>query len=487
MSISDPIHNSWTIARSAILTHQHRLAVTANNIANVNTPGYSRQIVNLATTPETKSSLWETRDFSKGTGVRIANVTRAQNEVIQSLLRQQAGDAEAHDLRAGMLGRLEAILSEEGDGSLGAKLDAFWNAWYDVSNQSENIGFRSVAIQSGVELTSHIRSLNTRMLAFEDQIITGVPGDYTGQLPTDVREFNAMTEELQNLNARISYSLSSFQPNALMDRRDVLLRELSAWAPVDVDSDYNVSLDGQLIVSSDGSTRATLDIPDAGPPPEFELDGVAINIASGRLGAWSDIWAVSDALRSRLNDLSAELAEAINSIHNSDNNPDGDSFDLDGNRSDWDFFVGSTAGDIMVNPLIYDPADPMSMDPRLLAAAASRFDDGPPPIPNPGDGARALEIAELSVAKRAALNGQTFSQFYSTGQALLGSMIQTEKGLAEDGKAIMNALKDALEAEIGVNLDEELMDMLSAQRAFQAAGRLLQTVDEMIMTILQMK
>ncbi len=485
--MSNSINNSWTIARSAILTHQHRLAVTANNIANINTPGYHRQQAHLATTPETPSSLEEVRSHSKGTGVQVAAVVRAHNTMTHTLLRQQTADAEGHQLRSNMLGRLEALLREEGDASLGAKLDKFWNAWYDVSNQAENIGFRSVAIQAGVELASHIQSLNTRLDSFETQIISGIPGAYSGQLPGDVEGFNQLTQELQDLNARISYSLSHFSPHALQDRRDVVLRELSEMAPVTVDAAHAVWLDGQAVVSADGSMRTVLSIPDAGPPPVFDLDGTAINITSGRLGAWTDVWAVSDALRTRLDQLAAELADAVNDIHNSDRNLDGDSFDLAGERCDWDFFVGSTAADIAVNPLIYDPADPMAMDPRRLAAAATRHDDGPPPMPNPGDGARALQIAELATTARAGLNGQTFTAFHSTGQALLGGMIQTERALADDGRAILNALKDALQAETGVNLDEEMMDMLSAQRAFQAAGRLLQSIDEMMITILQMK
>lgn len=485
--MTEPIHNSWTIARSAILTHQKRLAVTSNNIANVNTPGYKRQEVHLATSMETPSSRDEVRAYSNGTGVRVADVVRVHNEMTQRLLRQQTTDAHGHELRSKSLSGLESLLREEGDSSLGAKLDAFWNAWYDVSNQPENIGFRSVAIQSGVQLTSHLQSLSARLDSFEGQIITGSPGAYSGQLPGDVGHFNRLTEELQDLNARISYSLSHFSPQALMDRRDVLLEELSALAPVTVDSDYAVSLDGQQVVSADGSERELLSIPDAGPPPVFELNGTAVSIDSGRLGAWTDIWAVTDATHARLDELAAELADAVNTIHNSDRNPEGDSYDLNGERCDWDFFVGTTAADIAVDPSIYDPLNPMEMDPTRLAAAATRHDDGPPPIPNPGDGTRALEIAELATSARSALNGQTLAAYHATGQALLGGMIQTERALAADGQAIMNSLKDALQAETGVNLDEELMNMLSAQRSFQAASRLLQTIDELMMTILQMK
>jgi flagellar hook-associated protein 1 FlgK len=482
---SDPINNGWTIARSALLTHQQRLNVTANNIANVNTPGYSRRQVQLAEVPETPSSIPETRDYSKGAGVRVADVVRAQSTMTTQLLRQQTSDASGHETRADALGSLEALMREDGDSSLNSKLDAFWNAWSDLSNQADNIGFRSVVIQRGSDVATHFNSLYERINTFEQEVVSGVPGDYSGQLPSEISQFNRLTEELQDLNVRIHYALSGFEPTELMDRRDLVLNELSELANVSISSNGEVQLDGQIVVSEDGSTRNTLDLSDAGPPPVFEVDGEPVTVRSGVLSAWSDVLDISAGLRDRLDLLAMELADAVNEIHNSDRNVSGDSYDLRGERCDWDFFTGSNASDIAVHSLLYDPADPLSADPYRVAAAASRYDAGPPPQPNAGDGARALEMADLARQARSNLNEQTFSGYHSTGQSLLGGMIQTERDLADDGKAILGTLNDALQSEVGVNMDEELMDMMLAQRAFQAAGKLLQTVDEMMQVILQ--
>jgi len=482
--MTQPIHDSWTIARSGILTHQHRLAVTANNIANVDTPGYSRRVARLAPVPETPTSLTESRTWSHGAGVRVMDVVRMENTMTSTMLRQQVGDASGHRQQADALGGLEALLREDGDSSLGARLDAFWNAWSDLANQADNVGFRSVVIQSGVSLASHLQSLDGRIDSFDEQIITGAPGTFTGLLPSDVDEFNRLTEELQDLNKRISFGFGSAEPYALMDRRDVILQELSGMANVQVGSDFAVTLDGQSVVSANGDDRFALEI--SGPPPVFQIDGVGVSVTSGNIGAWSSVLDVSASLRDRLDTLAADLADAVNSIHNSDKRLSGDSYDLDGQRCDWDFFTGSTAADISVNTLIYDPANPMDMQPWRVAAAGSVYDDGAGgTAPNPGDGARALEIAMLADATRAALNGQGFGAYHATGLTLLGGVIATEGELADDGDAIVDALTDELQAEVGVNMDEELMDMMSAQRAFQAASKLLQTVDEMMQTILQ--
>ena len=484
--MTDLINNGWTIARSALLTHQHRLTVAANNIANVNTPGYVRREVLLASVQETPSSIQSTRDYSNGVGVRVADVVRAQNAVIQNLLRQQTGDTEGHQTRADALAQLESLLSADGDNSLNARLDEFWGAWSDLSNQAENVALRTVVVQSGANLAANLNSLDGRITTFTESILSGAPGSYTGQLPSDVETFNQLTAQLQDLNARISYSLSGFEPQGLMDQRDTLLTELGELANIQVSSDYTVTLDGQTVVSGNGATRAVLEVTAGGPPPTFAVGGPAVGITSGSIGAWTDVLDLAEGMRDRLNTLATDLMNAVNSLHNSDRNAAGDTYDLNGERCDWDFFTGTSAADIAVNTTIYDPDNPLEMDSSRVAAASTRYDAGPPPVPIPGDGSIALQIADLATATRAALDNQTFGGYHTTGLVLLGNLIQTEEALAEDGTAIVGALSDALQSEIGVNLDEELMDMLQAQRAFDSAGRVLSTIDEMLQTLLRL-
>ena len=482
----DTIHNAWTIARSALLTQQHRITVTANNIANINTPGYVRREVLLGTVQETPSSLNEVRNYSNGVGVRVADVVRAQSTVIQNLLRQQTGDAQGHETRASALANLESLLSADGTNSLSARMNAFWNSWSDLANQADNVALRNVVVTNGAALAANLNRLNGRITDFEQNILGGVPGAFTGQLPADVDQFNVLTSELQDLNARISYSLSSFDPNGLMDRRETVLLELSELANIQVGADYAVTLNGQTVVSANGAQRATLEVTGGGPPPTFALDGAAVGIASGSLGAWADVLDISAGMRDRLDTLAVDLMNAVNSLHNSDRNPGGDTYDLSGERCDWDFFVGTGAADLAVNTAIYDPAKPLEMDSTRLAAASSRFDAGPPPVPNPGDGSIALQISALSGQARAALGQQTFDGYHTSGLVLLGGLVQTEQVMADDGESIVGALADALQSEVGVNLDEELMTMLQAQRSFEAAGRLLNTIDEMMQTLLKL-
>ena len=484
--MTDLINTGWTIARSALLTQQQRLTVIANNIANVNTQGYSRRDVLLGTVQETPSSLQEVRNYSIGVGVRVADVVRAQSTAIQNMLRQQTGDMQGHDTRANALSQLESLLTADGDNSLDAKLSQFWSAWSDLANQADNVALRTVVVQKAATLAASFNTIQNRISDFSGQIISGTPGSFTGSLPSDVDSFNQLASQLQDLNARISYSLSSFDSNALQDQRETVLTELSKLADIKVGTDYSVTLDGQTVVSGNGSTRADLAVTSGGPPPTFELGGVSVAITSGNIGAWSDVLDIAAGMGDRLDVLATELMTAVNNLHNSDKNVSGDTYDLSGERCDWDFFTGTGAGDIAVNLSIYDPSRPLEMDASRVAAASSRSDAGPPPVPNASDGSIALQIADLAGDTFAALGGQTMGGYYTTGLVLLGNLIQSEESLADSGKSVVSALTDALQSEVGVNMEEELMSMTQAQRAFQAASRLMSILDELMQTLLQM-
>jgi flagellar hook-associated protein 1 len=475
------LHDSLTIARSAILAHQERLAVISDNIANVNTPGYHRKRVMLATNPAIDPTMLEVRKYDLGTGVTVAGVMRAYNGMTEALLREQAGFAGYHEAQAGGLGSLEALLNGSADGSsLATGLQQFWNAWQDVAVHPDTLAFRSVLIEQGAALADQFSTLDDRLVNFRSQIVSGVAAPYVGLIPAEVGNINGMLHQLQDLNYRISYSLSHFQPNTLLDTRTELLRELSDKLDIVVDADFNVTLDGQTLVNANGSVMNELVVTDiaagAEPAVRYEVDGVEVTVAGGTLGGWTNVVDTADSMRAMLDTLAGELMNAVNAIHNSDH-PDAtsDAFDWNGDRSTLDFFTGTGAADMRVNALIRDPANPMNNNPHAIAAAGE---------PSPGNGAKALEIAALTDARLPGLNELTLLEYFTSHMGSLGARVETATQLARDGEAIVGMLLDAIQDETGVNLDEELVELVSAQRAYQAAVRLFTTIDGMLDTVI---
>ena len=477
------IQDSIVVARSAILAHQQRLNVTSNNIANVNTPGYHRQTVALGTNPAIDPTMLETRDYPISTGVRVIDVVREYNAMKEHMLLQQQSDVDYYTQRADALGDLEGLVNGDGSAALETHFQNFWNAWQDVANNADSLSYRSVLVERSAALVNQIQSIDTNITQFRDEIAAGGAGPaFSGMVNSDVNEINTIASELSTLNRQILYASSAYTPNDLMDQRLQLLQDLSSKVNITVGSDFSVSVGGQLLVSADGLTLNTLSITNTATSPiGLQLNGAAITVTKGTLAACIDTAAITDSLSTNLDTLASQLITSVNNILNSTKRAaaglPGNAYDLDGNVSNLDFFTGTDASNISVSMAIHDDSNPLNDNLRRIAAAATRTDIAVPSPANPGDGARALEVADLANQIFVALNGRSFTEYFSGQSSTIGSIIQNDKALATSGTAVVTMLEDSIQSETGVNLDEEMMDMLSAH---QAATRLFTTLDDMM-------
>ena len=464
------------IARSGVLTHQERLAVISHNIVNVDTEGYTRQKAVLGTNPPNQPTRYSTRNYDTGTGVRIEDVVRTYSGMKESTLLSQLSDYNLHSQLANALPELEALIQGDGDASLSTCLQEFWTAWQDVATNPDNVAMRNVLLEKSGALADQFNELATRLDNYSGGIADGAGPDYTGIVPTIADEINTIASEIQSLNQRITIATNQgVNANDLMDQRDTLIRSLSEKTNISVDADKTVTIDGQVLVSGDGAIRNDLTVTGTSPI-SLAIDGVNVNITSGELGGWLQTATIADTLRTDLDAMANELATQVNALHTT-------GYDLDGNLG-VDFFTGTGADGIAVNTLLYNESNPLLNNPRMVAAAATLYDAGPPAVPNTGDGAIALAIADLCDTDVAALGDLTFSEYYTNLLTTLGTDIETEQALADNGESVVNTLLNAIQSESGVNLDEEMIDMISAQRAFEAASRLVVTIDDMMDVII---
>ena len=461
-----------TIARSGVLTHQERLAIISHNIANVDTEGYTRQKAVLGTNPPNQPTRYSTRNYDVGTGVRIEDVVRAYSGMKEGTLLTQLSDYNLHSQLANALPELEALIQGDGDASLATCLQEFWTAWQDVATNPDNIAMRNVLLEKSGALADQFNELATRLDNYRSGIVDGAGPDFSGIVPDMADEINTLASQIQSLNQKIAIATNQgVNSNDLMDQRDTLIRSLAEKTNISVAADKTITIDGQILVSGDGSIRNDLTV-NSTNPITLSLDGVDVSITSGELGGWLQTTAIVDTLRTDLDAMANEVATQVNALHTT-------GYDLDGNLG-VDFFTGTGADGIAVNTLLYDATNPLLNNPRLVAAAATVYDAGPPAIPNTGDGAIALAIADLCDADLAALNDLTFNEYYTNLLSTLGTDINTEQALADNGESVINTLLNAIQSESGVSLDEEMIDMISAQRAFQASSRVVTTVDDML-------
>ncbi|NCC49896.1 MAG: flagellar hook-associated protein FlgK [Spartobacteria bacterium] len=475
------LNDALIIGRSGVLTHQERLNVISHNIANVDTPGYHRQRAVLAVNPPQRPNLYQTRNYDIGTGVRVDDVVRDFNNLLESTLLKETSIYEKNALLADALGNLEGLMNAGPEDALSTAMRQFWSAWQDLANNADDVAFRQVVIERAITLVGQINYTADRLQEYRAGIAAGGVGpDFTGVIPRQVDEVNSLASRIADLNKRITTSEGQgINCNDLCDTRDQLLLKLSALVNTTKATDGTITIDGQVLISADGQTVNELMIMDADSNPiQLSLDGAAVNITGGQIGGWVEAASFCEYYSGQLDILAGALISEVNALHIS-------GYDLDGNDG-LEFFTGTTAADMAINTLIHDPANPAMDNPRLIAAANTLHDMGPPRIPNVGDGANALEIADLCYADLAALGDMTFNEFYAAMVGDLGAAVQTAETLAGDGAQVISMLEDAIQSESGVNLDEELIEMLQAQRAYQAAARIISTVDEMLQVVLSM-
>jgi flagellar hook-associated protein 1 FlgK len=206
--------SSLNIGARALNANLAALQVIGNNIANVNTPGYSRQNVIQQT-----SGYQQMGNGYFGKGMEIATVERSHNAYLTREAQMTGSVAAADALRYARLQQLESAFPT-GSAGLGSALNDMLNAWSDVASAPSNLTARVVVIAKGEELASRLRNTASQLDALQRTTQQQVEGA--------VNVINGLAQDLAKVNTRITESQGSgHTPNDLLDQRDQILGELS--------------------------------------------------------------------------------------------------------------------------------------------------------------------------------------------------------------------------------------------------------------------
>jgi flagellar hook-associated protein 1 len=481
MSLMDSVY----ISRSALLAQQVRLGVTGQNMANVDTEGYHRRTVSLSANPASATGMDASgRRYVVGAGVHVSDVGRIQSQAKENVLRGQLSDSGYYGARGSALSDLESILQVDGRIGLSEDLQDFWNGWQDVANRPDDTAARNALVERAVTLTVRVRSLASRTEGYRSSILGPGASVPSGLVVDDIGLLNTKLSEIADLNSRISKMQTMLEPHDLIDQRDLLVREVSDLAPVSVGLDGSLTLGGEILVNRDGSLLSPVAITDSLLPAEFTVGGVPVAFDSGRIAGLADACGAADDLIHTLDQFANSLLTSVNALHTS-------GYDLNGNAGVELFSGTDTDGDglidastLMLNSVIYDENSPNGGAAALVAAAETRYSAGPPPLANSGDGALALQIAALAYAPLTPLDEQTLHGYIDSAVTVLGSDVRSSFDLAGDAVAAVAMLDASIQQDVGVNLDEEMINMMTTQRAYEAAARVMSTIDEMLNTII---
>ena len=234
---------------SGLLAFQRALNVTSNNISNVATPGYSVENAHFTPQPGQATSVGYF-----GSGVSIENVTRSYDELLAAQVRSSQSSYSGFNTYATQSAQLDDMLSSSKTG-LTASLQNFVNALQTVANSPGSTAQRQVLLSQAQGLAQQMRNYNSQLSTYS--------ADVESQIGTSVTQINALSSGIAQLNAEIAAGTAATgqTPNTLMDKRDLMVDQLSQYVTVNTatqaDGSMNVYVGaGQSLVI--GSTTQAL-------------------------------------------------------------------------------------------------------------------------------------------------------------------------------------------------------------------------------------
>lgn len=454
----------FEIANRALRTSQAIIEVIGHNVANVNTPGYSRQTAQLvATEPYATPAITRPIPGQIGTGVDIASITRVRDLFIDRRLRDaQAEQGELTQLRD-QLDRVQAAYTEPGTGGISSLLTAFFNRFQELSRNPENIGFRVAVREQAQALAKRCNQVFEALHETDDHI--------QKQIQAVIEQANNLAQQVATLNREIRKSVAvGDHPNDLMDKRDELVRQLGtlvgATSTEDVDPQgkptgtVRVFVSGVAIVSVEDALPLPSGFAYLSGTPHLTDGTTPIPLAGGQVAGLIRASDYIATYRGDLNRVASTLITEVNRQHRV-------GYGLDGGTGRA-FFAGTDASNIKVDAAI-------EADVSAIAAAA-------PPAPGQtfaaGNGDNARAIADMRNARL--IGNLSIGEYYSAHVTQIGADAQLYQQRSDTQEQLIQQMQALRNSVSGVSLDEEVTKMLQYQRSYQAASRFLSTLDSLL-------
>ena len=447
------------ISLSGLFAASTQMQTASNNIANANVPGYSRQRVVTAVRPGLRTPYG-----LLGTGTAVTDVRRMTDQFLGGRLRAQTAAAATADAVDSALQEIETILGSVDNDHLGTAMTDFFNAWSDLATPPINGTLRQSVLNAAQRLVDDFHAM--------DDGLGRLAADLDTQLADSVSVLNGLLRNVADLNRQVLLGeAGGGEAGALRDSRDELLRQVAQLVRADVverdDGTVDVIVGGRTLVSRDHAETVSV-VREPGADGEPGLPHLAVHDGRDPLtapaGKLAGLLAARreqvPAARQRLDAVAAALIERVNALH-----VEG----MSGNRHGVPFFTGDDAHSIAVEERIVE-------DPDLIAVSRSGA---------AGDNDIALAIAGLGQAT--GRDGETSLKEMFTGVVMeFASRSAASRQQVESQRQLVEAVQNRLDSIRGVNLDEEAANLALYQNSFQAAAKVITTVQKLYDTVLTM-
>ena len=467
-------------ARRALVAHQRALEVIGHNIANAGTPGYVRREPILAATPgyvvETGAGF--KRPGTVGTGVEIVKIKRVFDGFLESRIRQAGVTLGLWEGRSDALSQVEAVFGEPSDAGLADALSKFFAAWDELAKRPESMAVRTALVEEAKTLASYF-----------NQVLRGLrelARDLDDGIATRLDEINSLAREIAAQNKEIvRITAIGNDPADLKDKRDVAIARLSRLINISAfetrDGSVVIQVGSSELVREDRVNElrfepGTLPGELLGPGVQkqesrvvWANDGNAADISGGEVGGLLQVRNVDiAAYYEDMETLVTTLADEVNLLHRGGYGID------EPPTTGIDFFTYDAGRrTLAVNPTL-DPE--AGGDVAKVAASATAG--------VVGDSSVALAIAGLEDALTMGGDKVSFGGFYQQVIADIGTNARQAAHMVQVHEATLQQYTNNKDSISGVAIDEEMVNLMRYQRAYEAAARLTTAIDEMLDTLI---
>jgi flagellar hook-associated protein 1 FlgK len=306
------------IARRALEVSQLNLQVIAHNVANADTPGYSRQRAELAATPPFAYPSFQRPATVQqlGSGVEVTEVKSIRDEFLDAVIRAQTSAQGRNTAANDALSQIESTFNEVSDTGLSTAIDRFFAAWQDLSNNPELASARASLREEGYTLVRTVNALYSSLKQLQD--------DQNEQLQLKVIEANDLAHRIAGLNVQISnVKALGDSPNDLLDQRDLLVEQLAGLVPASLSEDsagiQSVLINGLRFVEEDRVNELRLVQGQDNPMFSTITIGQRLVPDLGGMGEIGGLMEIRDKtipfFQDRLDNLTSALINRVNVIH----------------------------------------------------------------------------------------------------------------------------------------------------------------------------
>lgn len=545
------ISNIFNIGVSALVANQDALAVTSNNIANVNTPGYSKETALFNETTPVNGYPGQI-----GTGVQIAQIQRMVNQFVNNQLTREQSQYGQYDISQSTLSNVQSLFNDTQGSGINQALSDFFNAFQDVSNNPQSVPARQALIQKGNVLS--------QILSNTSYSLTQIEKDLNSQVGGTINDINTLAGEIAGLNSQIAQVQQSGQSaNTLRDQRDQYLNQLASKINVSTFEDST----GQVTVMVGGGNplveggKINLLSGMVNPDNSGYLDvaytpanGMAMtlngSITGGSLRGLLDLRDTTlPGNLNQLDKLAAGIINEVNQQHQAGYGLDGTTGNLffsslaptstGLNRNTGTAFVATsvvTPGSLTFDPYqlsfaggnytltnmttgastsaafggattvifegvqvnigagaangdIYNISETqgVSVNMKVSLTDPDKVAAASTLAGLPGDNGNALFLTNLANKSITPLSGETLQGYYSNLTGTIGIQAQTAQRNFAAEKIMQKQLVSQQQQASGVSLDEEMANLINFQNAYAASAKLITMADQIFQTLIAMK